>query len=102
MHSAYIARVFTVLNVVEARFDSGRSFMDEKEVLPQPIRAGLWSRREVLRSGTAMGVVVTIPAVGTATLESALAAAAPKVSAALSADQSAVLRAIVGRLAPGD
>ena len=49
-----------------------------------------------------MGVVVTIPAVGTATLESALAAAAPKVSAALSADQSAVLQAIVGRLVPAD
>jgi gluconate 2-dehydrogenase gamma chain len=76
--------------------------MDEKDAQPQPIRAGLWSRREVLRSGTAMGVVVTIPAVGTATLESALAAAAPKVSAALSADQSAVLRAIVGRLVPAD
>jgi gluconate 2-dehydrogenase gamma chain len=76
--------------------------MDEKGAQPQPIRAGLWSRREVLRSGTAIGVVVTIPAVGTATLESALAAAAPKVSAALSADQSAVLRAIVGRLVPAD
>jgi gluconate 2-dehydrogenase gamma chain len=49
-----------------------------------------------------MGVVISIPAVGTATLESALAAAAPKVSAALSADQSAVLRAIVGRLVPAD
>jgi gluconate 2-dehydrogenase gamma chain len=76
--------------------------MDEKGTQPQPIRSGLWSRREVLRSGTAMGVVVAIPAVGTATLESALAAAAPKVSAALSADQSAVLRAIVGRLVPAD
>src|SRR5258708_10175321 len=76
--------------------------MDEKGAQPQPIRAGLWPRRDVLRSGTAMGVVVSIPAVGTATLESALAAAAPKVSAALSADQSAVLRAIVSRLVPAD
>jgi gluconate 2-dehydrogenase gamma chain len=76
--------------------------MDERDALPMPTRAGLWSRRDVLRSGTAMGVVVSIPAVGTATLESALAAAAPKVSAALSADQSAVLRAIVSRLVPTD
>ena len=76
--------------------------MDEREALPKPTRAGLWSRREVLRSGTAIGVVVSIPAVGTATLESALAAVAPKAAAALSADQSAVLRAIVGRLIPTD
>jgi gluconate 2-dehydrogenase gamma chain len=76
--------------------------MVEKDELPKPTRAGLWSRRDVLSRGTAMGVVVTIPAVGTATLESALAAAAPKVSAALSADQSAVLQAIVGRLVPAD
>jgi gluconate 2-dehydrogenase gamma chain len=76
--------------------------MVEKDELPKPTRAGLWSRRDVLSRGTAMGVVVTIPAVGTATLESALAAAAPKVSAALSDDQAAVLQAIVGRLVPAD
>jgi gluconate 2-dehydrogenase gamma chain len=40
--------------------------------------------------------------VGTATLDSALAAVAPSASAALSTDQSAVLQAIVARLIPAD
>jgi hypothetical protein len=76
--------------------------MDEQDARRQPTRRGLWSRRELLGRGTAMGVVITIPAVGTATLDTALAAAAPKAAAALSADQSAVLRAIVARLVPAD
>jgi gluconate 2-dehydrogenase gamma chain len=76
--------------------------MDEKDERPQASRAGLWSRRDLLGRGTAMGVVITIPAVGTATVESALAAVAPKAAAALSADQSAVLKAIVARLVPAD
>jgi gluconate 2-dehydrogenase gamma chain len=76
--------------------------MDEKDARPQTTRPGLWSRRDLLGRGTAIGVVVSIPAVGTATLDSALAAVAPKVSAALSPDQSATLQAIVGRLVPAD
>ena len=76
--------------------------MNERDARPQPTRAGLWSRREVLGRGTALGIVITIPAAGTATIDSALAAAAPKAAAALTADQSAVLRAIVARLIPAD
>jgi hypothetical protein len=76
--------------------------MDDKDARPHRTRPGLWSRRDMLTRGTAMGVVITIPAVGTATLDSALAAAAPKAAAALSPDQSAVLRAIVARLIPAD
>jgi gluconate 2-dehydrogenase gamma chain len=76
--------------------------MDEQDARRLPTRRGLWSRRELLGRGTAMGAVITIPAVGTATLDTALAAAAPKAAAALSADQTAVLRAIVARLVPAD
>lgn len=63
-------------------------------------RAGL-SRREVIGRGTAVGLVVSIPAAGTATLEQALAKPAAK-AAALTAQQSAVLRALVARLIPAD
>jgi gluconate 2-dehydrogenase gamma chain len=76
--------------------------MYEKDAPPQATRAGLWSRRDLLGRGTAMGIVVSIPAVGTATLDSALAAVAPKASAALSPDQSAILKAVVARLVPAD
>jgi gluconate 2-dehydrogenase gamma chain len=76
--------------------------MDERDAQPQSTRAGLWSRREVIGRGTAIGVVISIPAAGTATMESALAAAAPKAAAALSAGESALLRAIVARLIPTD
>jgi gluconate 2-dehydrogenase gamma chain len=76
--------------------------MNERDMRPSATRAGLLSRREVLSRGTVLGVVVTIPAAGTATVESALAAVAPTVKAALSADQSAVLKALVGRLIPAD
>jgi gluconate 2-dehydrogenase gamma chain len=77
-------------------------FMGDTDERPHTTRAGLWSRREMLTRSTTMGVVITIPAVGTATVESALAAAAPKAAAALSPGQSAILKAIVGRLVPAD
>ena len=76
--------------------------MSERDARPEAARAGLWSRREMLSRGTALGVVITIPAAGTATMESAMAAVAPKAKAALAADQSAVLRALVARLIPAD
>jgi Gluconate 2-dehydrogenase subunit 3 len=76
--------------------------MDERDARPQATRAGLWSRREALTRSAALGVVISIPAAGTASLESALAAAAPTAKAALTADQSAVLQAIVARLVPAD
>jgi hypothetical protein len=76
--------------------------MDDMDVRPHSARPGLWSRREMLTRGTAIGVVISLPAAGTATLETALAAASPTASAALSPDQSAALRAIVARLVPAD
>jgi hypothetical protein len=76
--------------------------MDETEARPERSRAALLSRREAIARGTVLGVVVTIPAVGTGSIESALAAVTPKAAAALSADQSAVLKAIVARLIPAD
>jgi gluconate 2-dehydrogenase gamma chain len=68
-----------------------------------PVPAGRWSRREVISRGAAIGLVISIPAVGTATLEKALAATAPAGAAAtLSPQQSAVLNALVARLIPAD
>src|SRR5262249_10538719 len=65
-------------------------------------RAGLLSRREVIGRGTALGLVIAVPAAGTATLERALAAVVPAAASALTPDQSAVLRALVARLVPAD
>jgi gluconate 2-dehydrogenase gamma chain len=76
--------------------------MDDMEARPHLSRPGLWSRREMLTRGTAVGVVISLPAAGTATLETALAAVSPTASAALTPDQSAVLQAIVARLVPAD
>jgi hypothetical protein len=76
--------------------------MDDMEARPHRSRPGLWSRREMLTRGTAVGVVISLPAAGTATLETALAAVSPTASAALTPDQSAVLQAIVARLVPAD
>jgi gluconate 2-dehydrogenase gamma chain len=76
--------------------------MSDRDERPERARSELWSRREVLTTGTALGVVITIPAVGTATVQSAMAAVGPTAKAALSADQSAILQALVARLIPAD
>jgi gluconate 2-dehydrogenase gamma chain len=76
--------------------------MEERDSQAHVTRAGLWSRREVFGRGAAIGAVLTIPAAGTATVRAAVAAAAPTASSALSADQSAILRAVVARLIPAD
>lgn len=75
--------------------------MDEKNSRRQATPAELWSRREVIGRGAALGMVVTVAAAGTATRDSALAAAAPK-AAALAPNETAVLEAIVARLIPAD
>jgi gluconate 2-dehydrogenase gamma chain len=74
--------------------------MHESDARAEGDRAGL-SRREVIGRGTALGLVVSIPAAGTATLEQALAQPAAK-AAALTPQQSAVLRALIARLIPAD
>lgn len=74
--------------------------MEESDARPRAVDVGLLSRREVITRGTALGLVVSIPAAGTATVEKALAAPAAK--AALSPQQTAVLRALVARLIPAD
>jgi gluconate 2-dehydrogenase gamma chain len=74
--------------------------MHESDARPPADRAGRLSRREVIGRGTALGLVMAIPAAGTATLERALAA--PTAKAALTAQQSAVLNALVARLVPAD
>jgi hypothetical protein len=76
--------------------------MHESEARPPAVRAGLLSRRDVIGRGTALGLVIAIPAAGTATLERALAAVAPAAKSALTPQQSAVLRALVARLVPAD
>ena len=42
--------------------------MDESDTRTKPARGGLWSRRELLGRATVMGIVVSIPAAGTATV----------------------------------
>jgi gluconate 2-dehydrogenase gamma chain len=74
--------------------------MHESEARRGADRAGL-SRRDVIGRGTALGLIVSIPAAGTATVERALAQPTAK-AAALTAQQSAVLRALVARLIPAD
>ena len=77
--------------------------MHESDARPSTAPAGRWSRREVISRGAALGVVISIPAAGTATLEKAFAAAAPAAAAAtLTPQQSAVLTAMVARLVPAD
>ncbi|HZO96969.1 MAG TPA: gluconate 2-dehydrogenase subunit 3 family protein [Gaiellaceae bacterium] len=72
----------------------------------EPRDAELISRRELLKRGAAVGVVVTLPAFGTAhasaALESRVATAQAARTSALSAQQSAVLEALVERLVPAD
>jgi uncharacterized protein (DUF1501 family) len=51
--------------------------MHESDARTPAVPAGLLSRREVIGRGTALGLVIAIPAAGTATLERALAAAVP-------------------------
>lgn len=59
------------------------------------------SRREVLKRGALLGVVVALPA-GTARVGDALVAPGVVRSAVLTPDQSALLEAVVDRLIPAD
>jgi gluconate 2-dehydrogenase gamma chain len=75
--------------------------MDELEARPANTGGALLSRRDLIGRGAALGFVLSIPAAGTATVQSVFAAG-PASAAAFTATQSATLNALVGRLVPAD